>query len=147
MKAWVESSERSPAVAQSEVALHELAQLLAMPSLEQLAREAREERMLTEHYAERAEGIDDPNVTPGERERRRAEFGSLRKRLGGQLVQGAGSGSDRTQRAGLLTHLVSLFERAPTPSSGKKQPKTRQPDYRPLLTRLHELRREKAPTP
>jgi hypothetical protein len=144
LKAWVESVQRSPAAAESEAALHELTQLLATPALERLAREAREERALTEHYAELAEGVDDPNVSAGERARRRAEFDNLRKRLGGQLVQTLGSGNDRTQLAALLTHLVALLQSTPPPKLGKKSTKARAPDYRPLLARLRELRGEKA---
>lgn len=148
LKAWVETVQRAPAFAESEAALHDLALLLATPALERLAREAREERALTEHYAELAEGIDDANVSAGERERRRAEFDSLRKRLGGQLVDSAASGNNRTQLAALLSHLVTLFESAPPPAKpGKKPGKVRAPDYRSLLTRLHELRGEKATTP
>jgi hypothetical protein len=147
LKAWVESVERSPAVIESEAALHELAQLLATPALERLAREAREEHALTEHYAELAEGVDDPNVSAGERERRRAEFDNLRKRLGGQLGQKPGSGNDRTQLAALLTHLVTLLQSTPPPKPGKKATKARAPDYRPLLTRVRELRGEKALAP
>jgi hypothetical protein len=148
LKAWVESQQRSPAVAESEAALRDLTQLLATPALERLAREARQERELTEHYAELAEGVDDPNVSASERERRRAEFDSLRRRLGGQIVQG-GSGSDRTQLSALLTHLVQLFEAPPPPAAkpGKKPPKTKRPDYQPLLSRLRELRGEKAVAP
>jgi mRNA-degrading endonuclease toxin of MazEF toxin-antitoxin module len=147
LKAWVESVQRSPAVVESDVALRELAQLLAAPAVDRLAREAREERALTEHYAELAEGIDDPNVSAGERARRRAEFDNLRKRLGGQLVQTPGSANDRTQLAALLTHLVTLLQSTLPPKPGKKSPKTHAPDYRPLLTRLRELRGEKAPAP
>jgi hypothetical protein len=132
-------------VAESEAALRELAQLLAAPALERLAREAREERELTEHYAELAENLDDPNVSAGERERRRAEFATLRKRLGGQIVQGASSsGGERTQLSALLAHLITLLELpAPPPKSGKKA-KPQRPDYKPLLGRLRELRGEKA---
>lgn len=150
LKAWVESAQRAPAVAQSEASLAELSQLLAMPALERLARDAREERELTEHYAELAEGLDDPNVSAGERERRRAEFGSLRRRLGGQIVQGgASSGSDRTQLSALLAHLIQLFEAPPAAATkpAKKPAKTKQPDYGPLLVRLKELRGEKATAP
>ena len=147
LEAWVKSVQRSPALIESAPALHELAQLLAMPALERLAREAREERALTEHYAELAEGLDDPHVSAGERERRRAEFDNLRKRLGGQLVQRPGSGNDRTQLAALLTHLVSLLQTTPPPKPGKSPTKSRAPDYRSLVTRLHELRGEKPPGP
>jgi hypothetical protein len=150
LKAWVEAAQRSPAVAESATSLSELSQLLAAPALERLARDAREERELTEHYAELAEGLDDPNVSAGERERRRAEFGNLRRRLGGQIVQGGvSSGSDRTQLSALLAHLIKLFEAPPAPAikPGKRPAKTKQPDYKPLLVRLHELRGEKAATP
>lgn len=149
LKAWVESAQRAPAVAQSEASLRELAQLLATPALERLSRDAREERELTEHYAELAEGLDDPNVSAAERERRHAEFASLRRRLGGQIVQGGvGSGSERTQLAALLEHLVKLFEAPPAPAAKPgKHPKSKPPDYKPLLVRLRELRGEKAPGP
>lgn len=147
LKAWVASVQRSPAVAESEAALRELAQLLATPALEQLAREAREERALTEHYGELAEGLDDPSVSAGERQRRRGEFDRLRKRLGGQLVQGVGSGSDRTQLSALLSHLVTLFEAPVFVKPGKKPNKARLLASRALLLRLHELRGEKAAVP
>jgi mRNA-degrading endonuclease toxin of MazEF toxin-antitoxin module len=147
LRAWVESVQRSPAVVESEVALRELTQLLAAPALERLAREAREERALTEHYAELAEGLDDPNVSAGERVRRRAEFDNLRKRLGGQLIHTPGSANDRAQLAALLSHLVTLLPSTPPPKPGKKPTKTRAPDYRPVLARLRELRGEKVPAP
>jgi hypothetical protein len=147
LEAWVKSVQGSPALVESEAALHELAQLLATPALERLAREARDERALTEHYAELAEGLDDPNVSAGERQRRRAEFDNLRRRLGGQLVHTPGSGNDRTQLAALLSHLVSLLQNTPVSKTGKKPSKARSPDYRPLLSRLRELRGEQASAP
>jgi hypothetical protein len=148
LKAWLDLVQSSPAAMRNEGALRELGQLLAAPALERMAREEREERALTEHYAELAEGLDDPNVSSGERERRRAEFDSLRKRLGGQLAATAESGRERTQLAALLARVIQMLETAATNAkASKKPPKTRPPDYQPLLQRLHELRGEKATTP
>jgi hypothetical protein len=148
LKAWLDLVQASPTVARNEASLRELSQLLAAPALERMAREEREERALTEHYAELAEGLDDPNVSSAERERRRAEFDSLRKRLGGQLAATAESGRERTRLAALLTGLIQVLEAAPANAkASKKQPKTKQPDYQPLLQRLRELRGEKATTP
>jgi hypothetical protein len=148
LKGWLESVQASPAVATSEPALRELSQLLAAPAIERMAREEREEHALTEHYAELAEGLDDPNVSASERGRRRAEFDNLRKRLGGQIAATAASGSERTQLAALLARVIEALEAArSSPKSGKKQPKTKLPDYQPLLKRAHELRGEKATAP
>lgn len=138
LKAWIELAQRTPNLMRSEPHLRELSQLLAAPALDQLAREARQERELTERYAELAEGLDDPGASSGERERRRAEFDSLRKRLGGQIVGTAeASGAARTQLSALLQHLQLLLERQQT--SSKPSPKRPTVDYAPLLTRVREL--------
>ena len=148
LKAWVDVAQRTPGVLQNEGTLRELATLLAAPALERLAQEAREERALTEHYAELAEGLDDPSVSPGERERRRAEFEGLRKRLSGKIVQSAvASGSERTTLSALLSHLLQLLEERAARARSAKKGKLRPPDYAPLLTRVHELRGEKAKAP
>jgi len=118
---------------------------LASPVLERIARDAREERALTERYAELAEALDDPDVSAAERERRHAEFAHLRKRLGGQIVQSAqASGTDRTSLAATLSRLHLQLEQA---SQAKPPKKTRAPNYTPLLTRLRELGAGKVPTP
>jgi len=145
LQSWLEAAERTPARLRDEVQLGVLAQLLASPVLERIARDAREERALTERYAELAEALDDPDVSAAERERRRAEFAHLRKRLGGQIVQGAqASGTDRTSLAATLSRLHLNLEHA---SQSKPPKKTRAPDYPPLLARLRELGAGKAAAP
>jgi hypothetical protein len=135
LKNWLDAAERTGAGTRG--ALQELSALLSSPALERIALEAREERALTERYAEIAEGLDDPSVLPAERERRRAEFDRLRRRLGGQIVKSAeGAGSDRTALAALLPRLSLALETAAT----KKPAKKAQPfDYGPLLTRVRAL--------
>ncbi|HKY35649.1 MAG TPA: hypothetical protein VJN18_06920 [Polyangiaceae bacterium] len=149
LKAWVELTQRTPTVLQNQVSLKELHELLAAPALERLAQEAREERALTEHYAELADGLDDPSVSEGERQRRRAEFDSLRKRLSGKIVDSAVAGSaERTELSALLNHVLQLLQgRAAQAKLAKKPAKTRPPDYGPLITRLQQLRGEKVPAP
>lgn len=148
LQAWIDGAERSPALVESEAALRELSQLLSTPTIERMAHDAREERALTEHYAQLAEGLDDPNVSAGERERRRAEFDTLRKRLGGQILQKAvSSGSDRLQLAALLAHLERTLQAQAQPDAGKKPAKQRRPNYGPLLSRLRELRGAKVSGP
>lgn len=150
LKAWVEMADRNAALLKKDMHLHELTQLLAAPALDQLARDAREERALTERYAELAESLDDPAATPGERERRRAEFDGLRKRLGGQIVNKAEArGAAGTELSAVLQHLQLLLERHQADAqrnSSKKRPIV---DYTPALTRVRELRgaSAKAPAP
>lgn len=150
LKAWLEQVQRTPALLQSEATLRDLSALLATPSLEQLAQEAREERALTERYAELAESLDAPDVSASERERRRAEFDELRKRLGGKIVDSAvAGGTERTALSALLAHALQLLEEAAAraatskPKAGKQRP----PDYTAVLARLRSLRGEKAKTP
>ena len=143
LQAWVELFKRAPKPGHNDAPWQELTQLLAAPALEQLAREAREERSLTEHYAELAEGLDDPAVSEGERERRHAEFDTLRKRLGGQIVHKAEGGTDRTQLAALLVHLQSVVEGAAL--QGKRAKHSF--DFRPLQARLRELASGKVAPP
>lgn len=148
LKSWIDAAERSPAVVESETALRELSQLLSTPSIERMAHDAREERALTEHYAQLAEGLDDPNVSAGERERRRAEFATLRKRLGGQISQQAvSSGNDRLQLSALLAHLERALQARAQPDAGKKPSKQPRPNYAPVLSRLRELRGQKVSGP
>lgn len=126
LETWVRQASTTPGMLQTETAQRELSQLLAAPAVERLASEAREERALTERYAELAERIDDPTATPGERERRRAEFDSLRKRLAGQLSQSAvAAGAGRRQLSALLARLDELLEphAAPSGRPGKKPKK------------------------
>jgi hypothetical protein len=149
LKAWVAIAQRTPAVLQNQATLKELGELLSAPALERLAQEAREERVLTEHYAELAEGLDDPGVSEGERERRRAEFDSLRKRLGGKIVQSAVAASaERTELSALLSHILGLIESSAAQAKTAKKPtKTRPSDYGPLIARVQQLRGEKAKAP
>jgi hypothetical protein len=151
LKQWIQSVARSPALLQSETTLRELGSLLSAPSLERLAQEAREERALTERYAELAEHLDDPQVPETERERRRTEFDGLRKRLSGNIVQSSVlSGADRSALSAVLAHTLQLLEDASARTKAGKAGKTtksRPPDYKPLLARVRELRGEKAKTP
>jgi hypothetical protein len=142
LRAWVDLVKHTPKLWHSEPQLQELSRLLASPAIEQLAREAREERSLTEHYAELAEGLDDPAVSEGERARRHAEFDSLRKRLGGQIVHKAEGGTDRTQLAALLAHVQAMLDEAARQSKSAKHGAAF--DYRPLQARVHELASGKA---
>ena len=142
LRDWIDQAKRSPKLLHTDAPLRELSNLLASPALEQLARDAREERALTEHYSELAEGLDDPAVSPGERERRHAEFDKLRKRLADELVHEAEGGADRTQLAALLSHLQFMLEDA---SIHGKPAKPGGVDYRLLLARVRELGGAKAP--
>lgn len=152
LKGWIQLVTKSPALLQSEATLRELSLLLASPPLERLAQDAREERALTERYAELAENLDDPEVAEAERERRRAEFDGLRKRLSGKIVQSAVvSGADRSALSAVLAHTLQLLEDAAARASkiGKtrKGGRARPPDYTALLIRVRELRGEKAKAP
>lgn len=145
LKDWLAASERTPAQLRDQAQLKVLAQLLASPTLERIAREAREERALTERYAELAESLDDPDASVAERERRHAEFAHLRKRLGGQIVQSAqASGTDRTALGATLSRLYVNLEFASQSKPPKKGPA---PNYGPLITRLRELGAGKASAP
>jgi hypothetical protein len=146
LKAWLDVAQRAPQMLHSEANLKDLSALLAAPALDGLAQQAREERALTERYAELAEGLDDPAVSEAERERRHAEFAHLRKRLGGQIVHSAeASGTERTELGAVLQHLLSALENAAFSGKGAKKGKTL--DYAPLLTRVRELGAGKAPKP
>jgi hypothetical protein len=149
LKAWIRLVTKSPALLQNEATLRELSSLLASPPLERLAQDAREERALTERYAELAENLDDPEVAEAERERRRTEFDGLRKRLSGKIVQSAVvGGADRGALSAVLAHTLQLLEEAAA-RAGKtgKSGKARPPDYAALLVRVRELRGEKAKAP
>jgi hypothetical protein len=146
LNVWLDGTLSSPKRVRDEKELLELARLLASPAIELMAHEAREERELTERYAELAEGLDDPAVSVTERERRHAEFAKLRKRLGGQIVHSAeASGADRTALAAVLARLQVVLESAASQASNSKR--GRLPDYRPLLARVRELGGGKAPAP
>jgi hypothetical protein len=152
LKAWIRLVTKSPALLQNEATLRELSSLLASPPLERLAQDAREERALTERYAELAENLDDPEVAEAERERRRTEFDGLRKRLSGKIVQSAVvGGADRGALSAVLAHTLQLLEEAAARAgkTGKtgKSGKARPPDYAALLVRVRELRGEKAKAP
>jgi hypothetical protein len=137
LKDWLDAAERVPTYARDSARLHELSTLLAAPALELIAHRARDEQALTERYAELAEGLDDPAVSQGERERRHAEFDRLRQRLGGQIVQNAeAAGSDRTTLAALLSRLQQLLESVAKAKPAKKQ---RGLDYEPLRAQLKTL--------
>lgn len=138
LKAWIDVMSRTPTLLNNENQLRELNQLLAAPALDQLARDAREERALTERYAELAEGLDAPELSPGERERRRAEFDNLRKRLGGKIVASAeAAGAARTELAAVLDHLQTMLDRHQVAlAKGKKRPVV---DYTQALARVREL--------
>jgi hypothetical protein len=145
LKDWLATAERASAHVRDPVQLNLLSQLLTSPSVERLARDARDERALTERYAELAEALDDPNVSAAERERRHAEFAHLRKRLRGQIVQSAqASGGDRTVLGATISRLYVVLESA---SQVKPPKKGRAPDYAPLLARLRELGAGKAKAP
>ena len=147
LKAWLDLAQRTPQRLRSEAELLELLALLKAPTLDRVAQKAREERALTERYAELAEGLDDPAVSVGERERRHAEFNHLRKRLGGQIVQSAeGLGGHGTELAAVLQHLRRLLESAAT-APAKPPRKAKLPDYKPIFLRLHELTTGKAAAP
>jgi hypothetical protein len=151
LKQWIQVAAKSPAVLESETTLSELSSLLSAPPLERLAQEAREERALTERYAELAESLDDPNVPEVERERRRSEFDGLRKRLSGKIVQSAlVSGADHSALSAVLAHTLQLLEDASARIRARKtgkNVKARSPDYSALLARVRELRGEKAKAP
>ena len=59
LKEWLAAAERAPGHVRDPVQLNLLSQLLTSPTLERLARDARDERALTERYAELAEALDD----------------------------------------------------------------------------------------
>jgi hypothetical protein len=146
LKSWIEIAQRTPQILRSGPELKELLGLLAAPALDNLAQKAREERALTERYAELAEGLDDPAVSPAERERRHAEFDHLRKRLGGQIVSSAEAlAAQGTELGAVLVHLQRLLETAAVPAKGPR--KAPLPDYKPIFTRLRELDTGKARTP
>lgn len=140
LKRWLEANERAPNHLDA-LRTKELSELLASPAIERLAREAREERALTERYGELADGLDDPGLSPAERERRHAEFDNLRRRLSGQIVQSAESaGADRTLLSALLARVELLLEL----SQARPQKKTKL-DYASLLTRVRTLSGKRAP--
>lgn len=138
LKAWLDLATRTPRMLQEPGQLKDLGTLLQSPALESLAKEAREEHALTERYAELAEGLDDPNVSADERQRRRDEFQHLRQRLGGKIVESATKTSaGRTQLGALMLRLDQLLAAAESSAAPKKtQPK---PDYRALRSRVREL--------
>lgn len=145
LKDWVELVQRTPTLLLRESSVQDLAQLLAAPALEDLARQGREERALTERYAELAEALDDPAVSAGERERRHAEFDHLRKRLGGQIVRGAQASARSVELGVVLSRLQPLVEAAAGQGKGTKKAKT--PNYTPVLARIRELGGGKAHAP
>jgi len=147
VKVWLDVAQRAPQALRSEPELKELLALLSAPALDSVAKKSREERAVTERYAELAEGQDDPAVSPGERKRRHAEFNHLRKHLGGQIVQSAeGLGGHGTELAAVLLHLRRLLEGAAA-SPAKVAKKAKAPDYKPIFLRLRELQTGKAPAP
>jgi hypothetical protein len=120
--------------------------LLSSTALDELAQRARDERALTERYAELAEGLDAPEATPAERERRQAEFAQLRKRLGGRLVTLAeGVGRQPSELLAVLSRLRALLDTAATQAKASRQ--GRALSYGPLIARVDELKSGKASTP
>lgn len=150
LRRWVEALGHDPLRLQQEPALRDLAALLEAPALERLAREASEERELTDRYAQLADALDEPGVSAGERLRRRAEFDNLRRRLSGKLAQNAGGAELYTELDALLTHLERTL-RAPPPAPPSKARKgvARTPtlDHRPLVSRVRQLRGESSAPP
>lgn len=144
LRGWLDTAEVQAGVLRNQKHLSDLTQLLASPTLERLAREAREERALTERYAELAEGLDEPNLPPAEQKRRRDEFDHLRRRLGGQIVDKAeGASVGRTHLGAVLTRLQVLVESAAAAERAQKRgPKL---GYEPILTRLRELGAKASP--
>ncbi len=138
VKVWLDQVNHSPTLLKNERHIHELEQLLQAPVLDQLARDAREERALTERYAELADGLDAPELSAGERERRRAEFDSLRKRLGGKILGNAEAGGGaRTELSAVLQHLELMIEPLQTAvAKSKRRPRF---DYAQVLARVREL--------
>ncbi len=145
LKAWLDRAQRTPALLRNEPDVQELMRLLAAPALENLARQAREERALTERYAELAEGLDDPAVSAAERERRHAEFDNLRRRLGGQIVRSAEASGLGVELSVVLARVQALLESVAAPAKGSPKPKT--PNYAPLLTQVRALGSGKASVP
>ena len=143
LKSWLDLAKRTPLLLHGESGLKELGALLAAPALDSLAQQTREERALTERYAELAVSLDDPSVSAAERERRHGEFTQLRKRLGGQILHSAeAGGTQRTELGAVLLHVQSLLEAAAAVRGPKKGKAL---DYAPLLTRVRELGAGKAP--
>ncbi len=145
LKAWLDRAQHTPATLRNEADVQELMRLLVAPALETLARQVREERALTERYAELAEGVDDPSVSPAERERRHAEFDNLRKRLGGQIVQSAEASGVGVELGAVLARVQVLLESVA--GQGKPSPKQKNPNYAPLLSQVRALGSGKAPVP
>jgi hypothetical protein len=146
LKTWIDLAHRAPQRLRSESELKALLALLAAPALDDLAKKASEERVLTERYAELAESLDDPTVSAAERQRRHAEFDHLRKRLGGQIVQSAEAmGGQGTALGAVLLHLQRLLQSAATIAKASR--KAPLPDYQPIFTRLRELDNGKALAP
>lgn len=137
LKSWLDRAQQTPALLRNGSDLQDLMRLLAAPILDTLAAHAREERALTEHYAELAEGLDDPSVAPSERGRRRAEFDHLRKRLGGKIAQSAEASGVSVELGALLARVQALLEGVAGQPARPKQAKG--PDYAPLLTRVRAL--------
>jgi hypothetical protein len=145
LKSWLDRAQRTPAMLRTESDVQELMRLLAAPALETLARQAREERALTERYAELAEGLDDPAVTEGERERRHAEFDHLRKRLGGQIVHSAEASGVAVDLGAVLVRVQRLLEGVAGQAQGTPKPKL--PNLAPLLAQVRALGSGKASVP
>ncbi len=146
LSAWADRLQKTPSLLAEEASLRELEGLLQEPALNALAQEADQERILTERYAELADSLDDPSVSPAERQRRRQEFATLRKRLADQLVRAsAGSSDGHTELRALLAHLLELVEPSVAPEKqGKKGAPKRRASLAAIVTRLHALRGDRA---
>jgi hypothetical protein len=144
LRLWLDVAESQGSAPRTQKQLTELGELLASPTIQQLAREARQERALTERYAELAEAIDDPSVSAAERRRRREEFAHLRRRLGDRIVEAAeGASLGRAHLGAVLARLTALLESAAAAEQHRK--KGAKLSYEPLLSRLRELAAQ--PTP
>jgi hypothetical protein len=140
LEAWLKQASHSPNVLYTEPGQRELLQLLAAPTIETLAREAREEQSLTERYAELADALDAPDVSPSERQRRQAEFDTLRKRLSGQIARSAmASSAQRRQLSALLARLQSLLFDTEQAKKAAKKAKRAFVDPAPVQRRVQEL--------
>lgn len=136
LRGWVDSAARSPKQLRDPLRLAELSHLLTSPTLDRLARDAAEERALTERYSELAESLDDAAASPSERARRRAEFDNLRRRLGTRIALSA-NGGDQLQLGALLTQVQALLEAAAAQSTKRRGREI--PGYGPLLARVRGL--------
>jgi hypothetical protein len=147
LEAWLRQLGKSPVLTHTEAGQRELLQLLSAPALDTLAREAREERALTERYAELADSVDDPAASPGERQRRQTEFDTLRKRLSGQIAGTAiASSAHRRQLSTILARVDEALDEVDRARKQGKKAKHPIPDPAAIRRRVRELRGENPAT-